>query len=864
MYYNNYGERFVNNSIICGGEGDDSISLGISSNNSLIFTTGDGNDTVTFTAGTNAYTHTIKFTDVAFEDLSFEVNVLGQSNLVIKYGEDDSVTLSGWFSCASDQRINKIIDKNGDEYSIREEITGYTMFGLDERNSYTISRSDAIFTSDDRVDSITLSGGRNTINTKGGNDTLTVTGGTNTIYTEDGNDSVTIQTSNNIIDMGDGNDTFTITKVSSDANYTCTNNKIYGGAGNDNINLYYELNYGGMKYRYLNSGIVSGDEGNDTITLGNTNNNTIVFSEGDGKDIIYWNAGANAFTHTLQFTDVKFEDLEFAVNPNAQANLLIMYGEGDYVQLSNWFGCNSDQRIDKIVDKDGEEFSIRDNVTRYSMYGDGETTTFTLSRGSTNYTASDRAETITISGGNDIVRAEGGNDRLYFNSSNNTIYMGDGNDTISHNVNNGSYSNNTIYGGNGNDTIYMYNTSNTNGSMNSSFVYGNEGNDTIALLGSQKNTMYFTSGDGKDTITFTAGTNAYTHVMEFTDVKFEDMSFSIDKSNTNSLKIHYTNDDCVTITNWFNQAYYNRLDKIVDSEGSEISLYENLTNYQHIYYDSTDEIITVPINGVNIYTSSADNVILMASKNNDIIHFATGGGDDNIVWDNNSNAPTNKLQFDNAKISDMSFSIDPLSSNNLLITYGDGDTVSLNNWFSYGNKISQIIDADGVETALANAISTSVSNGITASIAENKLVFDFFTDDTDTLTISDALGSEMYITANFNADGTIDGNGVRVIDVSRYEDWTADVGSVNGGVQIVSELGSVENIKSMDNAKNITAADLDSLKADVMAWFTANTDYSDVARAIANSANDSSVSSLVAIYDNFNGYTRGIDIALGG
>ena len=87
--------------------------------------------------------------------------------------------------------------------------------------------------------------------------------------------------------------------------------------------------------------IICGGIGNDTIQFGNQSGAKAIFTAGDGQDIIRWNTGAgNISNNTLQFSDIKFKDLNFNLEGN---NLKISYKtihgskglESDFVILIN-------------------------------------------------------------------------------------------------------------------------------------------------------------------------------------------------------------------------------------------------------------------------------------------------------------------------------------------------------------------------------------------------------------------------------------------------------------------------------------------------------------------------------------------------
>ena len=103
-------------------------------------------------------------------------------------------------------------------------------------------------------------------------------------------------------------------------------------------------------------------------------------------------------------------------------------------------------------------------------------------------------------------------------------------------------------------------------------VYARKGDDEINFGPFvEDSTLFFTSGDGNDTIFMNGSYNECnsTNTLKFTNAQVGDMTFSADG---NALKIQYTNNDSVTINDWFNEGYV--IDKVVDSEN--VNLYSQL------------------------------------------------------------------------------------------------------------------------------------------------------------------------------------------------------------------------------------------------------------------------------------------------
>jgi len=158
-----------------------------------------------------------------------------------------------------------------------------------------------------------------------GNDTFTVAGlNTSLLKGDDGNDIITLQTNavssstvsglagtdtinvwsnvtGALINGNDGNDTINIASQTGAAASTFTNNaKAVGGQGNDTINI---GTFGGV-LATLTSGVVNGQDGDDTINVAGVTNMTFGTSTifgGQGSDVINAStaAGPNAGTLVL-------------------------------------------------------------------------------------------------------------------------------------------------------------------------------------------------------------------------------------------------------------------------------------------------------------------------------------------------------------------------------------------------------------------------------------------------------------------------------------------------------------------------------------------------------------------------------------
>ena len=246
----NYGT----NANITPGKGDDYVSIMENSSAVINFYKGDGADDIRSGNGIYEYGMSfnygdgintiLKFNDVGLNELTFSNS---GSDLKIQYGsnQNDSITIWCWFMTKSGA-IDKIVDKNGNELSIKEKV--------EELDLYS--------------------------------------------------------------------------------------NLIKGTSENDSLCIYMDV-----------PKIVTPGKGDDQIDILADNPTNVIFSSGDGIDVVTANSADNS-KHTLSFTDVEVGTMVFGASGNA---LTIVYGENDSVTLNDWF--NSDNYINSVVDSAEVDYS---------------------------------------------------------------------------------------------------------------------------------------------------------------------------------------------------------------------------------------------------------------------------------------------------------------------------------------------------------------------------------------------------------------------------------------------------------------------------------------------------------------------------
>ena len=477
------------------------------------------------------------------------------------------------------------------------------------------------------------------------------------------------------------------------------NDIIYGGAGDD---------------------IIQGNAGNDKL-YGGRSKNTFIFSDGDGKDTVYYQNGEDIID--ISKADFKGAGTEFVLLKDRN-DLIIKYGEGaqsgqggDEIRLVNYLRSNGKSNIKLKFVENGEKVvkNIKDfafinmdfsNETRGksisgtflndNIKGTGKNDVIGGGNGNDTIKGGEGNDTVRGGNGDDIIFGEGGNDRLYGDNGNDTIYGGDGNDII--------------YGGNGDDVIY--------GGTGNDKLYGEAG----------FNTFRFKEGDGNDIIYSGRGTDT----LCFDDANFSDLTWSLSKSN--GLVANYGNGDSVEIAGYFSKKGKvstkktvtkdgeKTLDEIVNDKDFKV-LINGVSNKRNTLRGTyKNDILTggdlndtiLGNDGDDILFGGGGNDLLRGGNGNDTIEG--GKGNDRLYGDSGKNiflfnkgdgqdtVYSGKGQ-DTIKFADIN-EFDPKTmyfrakGNNLIINYGAGDSITVVGYLANPAKSSvqhiQFMENDAV------------------------------------------------------------------------------------------------------------------------------------------------------------------------
>jgi Ca2+-binding RTX toxin-like protein len=292
------------NDVLYGGAGNDTLEGG-AGNDIYVLRRGDGADVINNIDVASA-TDILRFEDIASDGIA---GVFRQgSDLVLNYGDSDSVTLRGHYAGTGYQLER--VEFTDASFSLSEFNANYAVqltngadvltFTADSESIFGLGGNDLLYAGagDDRVDG---GDGNDVLYGEAGNDTLLGGAGNDLLYGGAGDD---------LLDGGAGNDT------------------LYGGIGDDKLD-----GGAGNDYLYGEAGndTLHGGAGNDTLN-GGLGNDLYQFVRGDGQDVIVDIGGSD----TLQFGEsISFDQLWFTkVGNNLEINVV---GTADKVTVNNWF-----------------------------------------------------------------------------------------------------------------------------------------------------------------------------------------------------------------------------------------------------------------------------------------------------------------------------------------------------------------------------------------------------------------------------------------------------------------------------------------------------------------------------------------------
>ena len=429
--------------------------------------------------------------------------------------------------------------------------------------------------------------------------------------------------------------------------------------------------------------IINSGKGNDTI-YGGAGINTI--NAGDGNDTIYGSLGTDTITGGKGVNVIKYTDI-------SQLN-------GDKIKLTK-----GENLIIDISDLDGATatYKINGRNLDVTVTKGLEKSTFSLLNFGTKDILTNKTKKTPDTSSIELVTSEG-----TFNLKDEMVEFVKGNTGTWHNdyINRSDYFNAknkglTLNGGNGNDKIIGTNYNDTiRGGNDNDNIYGGKGDDKL-YGDAGNNYIHFKVGDGKDTVFGGKGEDT----LVFDDISVNDIRFErgATKKTINDLTIWYSENDCVTIKNYYVVNKKTKLPttsvkNIITSEGLPFNIGNIKEGSGEFSGDENDNVLIGSDEVDKIYGVGGNNMIF-GNGGNDSIYGGTGNdtisggdGDDNI----HGNKGNNKLYGDSGN--DIIWG----GSGDDYINGGDGDDklygYSGNNTFDGGNGNDIIHGSDDLDT----------------------------------------------------------------------------------------------------------------------------------------------------------------------
>ena len=655
---------------------------------------------------------------------------------------------------------------------------------------------------------------------------------------------------------------------------------IYGGAGNDYIN---------------------GLGGNDTLK-GGKGVNTYVAKSGDGHDRIILTKG-----ETVNIVSTDIDSTKVGYTLDSKGNAVINYDKDNRNNGSmTLYGFGRSNKVkDAIID-------VSDSLRPVDLKSQTWEKTVTKSYGGSYLNENISAEGYRIykknktTGMNEVVTnvAKKG---LYINGKN-------GNDTIvgsmySDRIRAGKGETVSITGGTGNDKLY----GGTSKSGTTTFAFHDgDGNDTVYLgkgrtfLAFDDADMSLARGTGKNKRNLIINYNK--DVQGITQDSIVVRNYFDKQGNPNPnvfIKIGETILTFEELNNMVEGYSLTISDGTINGTPGKDILYGTSTNTdtpQNIFAKDGDDIIYCSngsnsnVNcgggndtiyggnyngtGTNTYTlNSGDNTVYCSDGNTQIlmgtgddsiymngntkVHISgspnvntgvTNGGNDVIYWGENvgdgSVVTFNKTQYNDMQISRGE------NSDDLIITYGDGNSVTFKDYFKegnedFGNLTIESLDNTGhkVSSTLQNIIIDKGGAGDdiyhASNLSGNLVINDNGGYDVLKLNMS---SNDIRVLFNLQSDGTF-GEGqdkLYIVKSDGFYNW-AQTGTLPTDCITINGSDSIEVIQS-NNGSYFGIEQLNSIKETIISWFQDNNfAYEDISTAIQDGVGASSIATIFNI-----------------
>ncbi len=676
------------NDTLNGGRGNDYMT-GDNGIDVYLFANGDGQDVI-YNYEKSASTDIVRFTNLNSDDITG----VGRSydSLVLYYGFNDSLTVSQYFLGAEYQI---------DEFRFKD--TTWAWADLKYKILQGTQYNDYLKGYDGEENTLTGLGGHDEL--YGGNlsDVLEGGDGNDKLYGGDGADTLTGGHGNDALSGGNGEDNYVFSL--GDGLDNITNNQTDSSI--DRVTFTDVASSDIVKVNWSYYGTLSLAYGNGDLLIINQYylaDSQYQFNFSDG---VVWD-----------YSDIQREALrategdDSLVGFDGQRNALSGLGGNDTLH-----GANLKDQLNGETGND--RLSGRGGVDTYLFAkGDGQDVIYDHNENWVKFT--DVASTDIRISRDDIGQlqfAYGDSDRLtfslYFYNPKYSLYQiefSDGviwnRDTIQAIVSQATDHNdflvgendqsNTLSGLGGDDSLYGANKADVlEGGTGNDSLNGNAGIDTYV----------FSSGDGQDLIV-DSGKN----LVKFTDVSSTDVSY-VSRNSMSDLRLGYGADSEIKIGGYFYSFQVTEFqfsdgvvwtaDDLIQrvmqgTEGDDFMLFPDGKAYDLSGLGGNDQLHGANLN--DTLNGGKGNDILQGMGGADIYYFAKGDGQDSVY------AYTYDGNFDTVRFTDVaSTEIAAVSrhyidayNDSLVLSYGSGDVLTVQNAFITNNQLGQIQFSDGV------------------------------------------------------------------------------------------------------------------------------------------------------------------------
>ncbi|TSJ84462.1 calcium-binding protein [Chitinimonas sp. BJB300] len=629
----------IGNDILDGGSGDDTYVLNLGDGVDKIsdaYTQGPSADRIQF--GTGITADALRFTRV-------------NSDLVVKYSDTDTVTLTNWFS-DDGYKVEQATFADGSSHRLASLVGSTGITGTDGADSF----GSGALTS------------KNYYRLGTGNDVATGGKSADLLYGESGNDTLNGVDGEDLLDGGADNDSLS------------------GGGGNDTL-------IGG-----IGNDILDGGSGDDTYVL----------NLGDGVDKI-----SDAYTQgpsadRIQFgTSITADALRFT---RVNSDLVVKYSDTDTVTLTNWFSDDG-YKVEQVTFADGSTSDIISLLETKGIDGGEGNDNLSGLTGKTYYRGLGGNDTLSGNGaadlldggaGNDSLSASGGNDTLIGGIGNDILDGGSGDDTYVLNLGDGVDKISDAYTQGPSADRIQFGTGITADALrftrvNSDLVVKYSDTDTVTL------TNWFSDDGYKvEQATFADGSShRLASLVGSTGITGTDGADSFGSGALTS-KNYYrlgTGNDVATGGKSADLLYGESGNDTLNGVDGEDLLDGGADNDSLSGGGGNDTLI-----------GGIGNDILDGGSGDDTYVLNLGDGVDKISDAYTQGPSADRIQFGTSITADaLRFT---RVNSDLVVKYSDTDTVTLTNWFSDdGYKVEQVTFADGSTSDIISLLETKGIDG---------------------------------------------------------------------------------------------------------------------------------------------------------